>query len=155
MLLAIVLAGALATRGGNAGGSRSHRRRMGVRTVVLAALFVTATAAAVGYVSNSAIARSDAAASRHDWSQALAAARQAKTWAPWSAEPLERIAVASLGAGHKAVARTYLQRATAKDPSNWLYWAELGLVSTGSQRALANREASRLNPRKWPIAILP
>ena len=118
-------------------------------------MFVTGVVAAVGYVGNSAIARSDAAAAQHDWGQALAAARQAKTWSPWSAEPLERIAVASLGAGHRAVARTYLERAAAKDPSNWLYWAELSLVSTGNQHMVADREASILNPRRWPISILP
>jgi hypothetical protein len=155
MLLAIALAAALVTRGGGRGGSRSRGRVLGIRAGVLAVMLVTAAAAAVGYVGNSAIARSDAAAARHDWGQALAAARQAKTWSPWSAEPLERMAVASLGAGHRAVARTYLERAAAKDPSNWLYWAELSLVSAGSQHVRADREASILNPRRWPISILP
>lgn len=155
MLLAIGLASALVTRGGGRTRSRSRRHTLGIRAGILAAVFVTGVAAAVGYVGNSAIARSDAAAAQHDWGQALAAARRAKTWSPWSAEPLERIAVASLGAGHRAVARTYLERAAAKDPSNWLYWAELSLVSTGNQHMVADREASILNPRRWPISILP
>ncbi len=154
MLLAIGLAAALVTRGGRTR-SRSRGQTLGIRAGILAAVFVTGVAAAVGYVGNSAIATSDAAAAQHDWGQALTAARRAKTWSPWSADPLERIAVASLGAGHRAVARTYLERAAAKDPSNWLYWAELSLVSTGNEHARADREASMLNPRRWPIAILP
>jgi O-Antigen ligase len=156
MLLAIVLAGALVTRGGEgAGVFRSRRRTLPIRAVVLTVLFGIAAVAAAGYIGNSAIAKSDTAAARHDWSQALAAARQAKTWAPWSAEPLERIAVASLGAGDRTTARTYLQRAAARDPSNWLYWAELSLVSTGREQASANHKASILNPKRWPISILP
>jgi len=76
--------------------------------------------------------------------RALARARTARTWMPWSAEPWQLIGQAHLAAGRDAKARASLLEAARRDPGAWSTWLSLASITPSSEAALARAEA--LNP---------
>lgn len=94
--------------------------------------------ALVGLVGNRKLDRADAYRRTHD-PRALAAARSAAAWVPWSAEPL-RVEFAVTGS------LPVLRRAIAKDPHDWSLWQLLADRSSGPERERAAAMAARLDP---------
>ena len=116
------------------------------RYIALALAAPIIAIALVGHVGNRAVAASIAATDRGEPGQALAQARRAAAWAPWSHEPWQLRGEAELALEDDAAARTSLLRALEFDPESWSSWYDLALVTRGEERAHALAEAERLNP---------
>src|SRR5207302_524238 len=71
----------------------------------------------VGLRGNQAIARSEAAAAKSQWTRSASQARKATGWAPWSSRPWQLLGEAQLRRGKFGAARTNFRRALAKDNS--------------------------------------
>jgi tetratricopeptide (TPR) repeat protein len=99
-------------------------------------------AALVAHVGNRAAADSAAAAERGDPERALAAARRAVTWSPWSHEAWQLRGEAELDLARDAEARRSLRRALELNPESWSTWYVLAIA--GDDRALERAKA--LNP---------
>lgn len=121
----------------------------GVRYVSTGVAVVLAGLALVGLVGASASSASEEAlaASPPDYAEAREQARKARSWAPWSSEPWQRLGEAQLEEGDLAAARQSFRRAIEKEPHDWALWFRLAEASTGAERRQALAEASRLNPR--------
>src|SRR6185437_15280313 len=117
------------------------RVRLGTpsRTAGVAAAVALGGLAFAGLIGNAAIARGQDAVRVGDEPAALAAARRARRWAPWSAEPW-RILSEARGGDVRA-----LRRAVRLDPSDWSLWAELARNASGVEARRAASEAARLN----------
>jgi hypothetical protein len=98
---------------------------------------------------NVALARSANAAKDGHWADSAAWAARARTYAPWSSEPLQLEALAQPTA---ATARPLFLRAIAKDRGNWQLWLQLAWSSQGDLRRHALAQAARLNPLSPEIA---
>ena len=116
------------------------------RLPALALLLVLAAFAFVGLRGNRAIAASEAAANRDNLRGAIADARTAARWAPWSARPWQLRGEAEAQQHRLGAARADLRKAAAKDPADWSVWLDLALASSGRERRHALTEAIRLNP---------
>lgn len=132
----------LAWRRPDAPGLLTGRRRY----TALALTAPVIALALVGHVGNRAVAASIAATDRGEPGQALAHARRAAAWAPWSHDPWQLRGEAELALEDNAAARTSLLRALELDPESWSIWYDLTLVTSGEERARALAEAERLNP---------
>lgn len=144
-LPAVTIAG-LACGGALVVCARSEGRQpIGARTrwTLAAAVAAVTIAAFAGLLGNVALNRAQAAASAGDWSSAARWADRATSLAPWSSEPLRRLALAQPTA---ARARPLFLKAIAKDRRDWRLWLELAWASNGAERANAIAEARRLNP---------
>jgi hypothetical protein len=118
------------------------RVRIGAVTVTL----VVAAFAFVGLMGNIAVAASNNAATVANWRDSARHAGDAKRWMPWSSDPWRLQGEAQYVLGDFDAARLNFRRAIAKDPNNWLLWADLATVGThGTWRAPARR-ALQLNP---------
>ena len=88
------------------------------------------------------------------WAAAERDARRARRWAPWDARPLQLLGEVQLQEGQLAAAATTLREAITKDRGNYELWLDLALATRGSERHLAARRASLLNPLSPEIAYL-
>jgi tetratricopeptide (TPR) repeat protein len=117
-----------------------------LRITAVTAVATVAAFAFVGLMGNLAIAASNNAAANSNWLDSAKHAREAKRWMPWSSEPWRLQGEAQYVLGDFDAARANFQKAIAKDPNNWLLWADLATVGThGTWRAPARR-ALQLNP---------
>ena len=116
------------------------------RAAILVAVLGVVAFAAVGEIGNSALAASARAAANSDWLREKTQAQKAAAWAPWSAEPLRRVAEAEYSLGHPLQARNELHRALKKDPNNWELWFDLAVSSAGAGRRHALQVALQINP---------
>ena len=116
------------------------------RAAVLVATLGVVAFAVVGEIGNSALAASARAAANGDWRREKTQAQKAAAWAPWSAEPLRRVAEAEYSLGHPLQARNELHRALKRDPHDWELWLDLAVSSTGTGRRHALQTALQLNP---------
>jgi Flp pilus assembly protein TadD len=124
------------------------------RTAALVPLIALAAFAIVAEVGNSALARSVSAANRGQPALAERLARRAHRWAPWSAQPWQRLGEAQLAAGDLGGARRSFDHGVKLDRTDWSLWYDLAEASTGPARAAALAQASRLNPLSPEIAAL-
>ncbi|MFL5962662.1 MAG: O-antigen ligase family protein [Gaiellaceae bacterium] len=112
------------------------------------AVLLPLTALAVAMqIGNSALANAATALDRGDSGLATRLAARARTWQPWSYEPLQLRGEAELAAGRRADAQADFRRALARDPANWSLWYDLAQATRGTARASAFLTARRLNPR--------
>jgi len=125
-----------------------------LRTAALGVLLPLAALAIVVEVGNSALARSVSLASSDRPVAAERFARRAHRWAPWSAQPWQRLGEAQLAAGELRAARDSLRRAIRRDRTDWSLWYDLAEASSGHARARALAEAARLNPLSPEVATL-
>jgi O-antigen ligase len=124
------------------GRSLSRLMRFGAVAVVIA----LAASAFVALMGNMALAASNNAADQLNWTKSAREAHSAMKWAPWSSDPWRQLAEAQYAQGHFPAAQANFRKAIAKDPNNWLLWAELGVASEGTARRAAIEQALRLNP---------
>ncbi len=119
---------------------------MRIRIPLIGVILVLFLAALVGLRGNLAIASSEHAAAALNWRASAKHAGEAKRWMPWSSEPWRLQGEAQYVQGNFDAARANFRKAIAKDPNNWLLWADLATVGThGTWRAPARR-ALELNP---------
>ncbi|HET7137270.1 MAG TPA: O-antigen ligase family protein [Gaiellaceae bacterium] len=100
----------------------------------------------LGLVGNRAFAQSVTASSRGDLASALADARRARTFSPWSSQPWLQIGNIRLAQGRRAEALAAYERAASKDPNDWSTWLVLAGASRGAERARAVAELRLLAP---------
>jgi hypothetical protein len=134
--------------------ARGRTRLLGnsARTAFGVAAVGLATVAFVGLVGNSEIDRAGDAIRARDFPAASAPARNAISWAPWSADGWRRLGQAQLGMGQEALARPNLRKAITKDPLNWDRWFDLALATHGAEQRRALSRALELNPRSPELA---
>jgi hypothetical protein len=113
---------------------------------------VVAAVAFVGLVGNIALTRAQSAVVRGDGEKAAREARTARSWMPWSAEPLKALGEAQVLLGRRNEGAATLRRAAAKDPGNWEIWLDLAALTSGAESEQALDRAAALNPRGPEIA---
>ena len=116
------------------------------RVAVLALAAPVLAVALIAHVGNRATAASIAANERGEPGPALAQARRAIDWAPWSDEPWQLRGEAELLLEDDAAARRSLARALELNPESWSTWLDLAVASRGKEKGHALAEAKRLNP---------
>lgn len=116
------------------------------RVMALALTAPVLAVAFVAHVGNRATAASLAAIERGEPDRALAQARRAIDWAPWSDEPWRLRGEAELLLEDDVAARKSLVRALNLNAESWSTWLDLAVASHGAERALALTQVKRLNP---------
>ncbi|MGN6379243.1 MAG: O-antigen ligase family protein [Gaiellales bacterium] len=131
-----------------------HARRAGgmrlstsVRVWGAVGFVVIGTLAVLGLISNRALSDGNSALGRGDGRAALADARQARRFAPWSDLPEILAGRAQLRLGNRAAAIGAFRTATRRDPSDWVPWQYLWETTTGAQRANALAELLKRDPQ--------
>ena len=107
-------------------------------------------AALVGLRGNLAIAASNNAADASKWAESARRAHDAKRWMPWSSDPWRLEGEAQYVLGQDAAARANFRKAVAKDPNNWLVWADLATVSPRGSLAGAGATSPSSSIRSRP-----
>jgi O-antigen ligase len=120
---------------------------MPARIAAVVAVVALAAFAFASVMANVPLNSAQAAADRGDWSSSASAARKAKSWAPWSSQPLRLLGEAQLAQGNILAARRTFRSAVAKDPEDWELWLDLGIAGAGAEQRHALATAVRLNPR--------
>ena len=143
MTLPAVLLGAAAAVHADPSGGRLQARPRRAAAAALAGLTAAALLALAG---SSRLAAASAAEAAGRFDAAVAEARGALRYAPWSADAWRVIGESRLAQGDRAGARDAFQSAVRLDPNGWQAWAELAEASTGEPRRAAEAEAARLNP---------
>jgi hypothetical protein len=118
----------------------ASKRGRDVPRAVTVPVFAALTAAALlAYAGAARLASAQDALRRGDRIGAVAEARSALRFAPFSSDAWGVI-------GDAESSPAAYRRALALDPHDWSLWARLASVSKGEPRRLALREAARLNP---------
>jgi len=141
-LPAMLLAAAAAVQADSERGPLRPRARNAV-AVTLAALTAAALLALAG---STRLAAAQSAESSGRFAAAVADARGALRYAPWSADAWRVIGESRLATGDRAGARDAFRAAVRLDPNGWSAWLDLARASTGEPRRSAQAEAARLNP---------
>lgn len=128
--------------------------RLGVpaRAVSIAAVVAAGCFAAVGFLGNYPLRRSDDANFENRWSAAVVQAHRAIRWQPWAGAPWLELGLAQGDLGNPAAAQRSFRVAVERDPRDWVSWVELGTVSKGAEQRRAYAQAARLNPLSDRIA---
>jgi hypothetical protein len=93
-----------------------------------------------------ALTRSGDALKHGNIRTAVAAAADARRWAPWSSRPWQQLAANRIVQGDRQAALNVYRSAVAKDPRDWKLWLDLASVSNGRERARAPARLSALKP---------
>ncbi len=133
-------------------GSYRTLRARAARPALAAAALVLLGLSAAGLAGNRDLARSVQAAAAGDYPAALAAARAAARWQPWSPVPVTDEGAWYAASGRPARAAAAYRQATRTDPGAWSAWFRLAQVTTGAEQARALRRAQGLNPESRQIA---
>jgi hypothetical protein len=128
--------------------------RRATRVAVASAAVVCGVFAFVGLVGNIALSRAEAAVRSVDGPKAVAEARTAVRWAPWSTEALRTRAQGELLGGQRAAGLADLRRATRRDPGDWETWFDLASVTKGAEHLRAVARVKALNPHGSELALL-
>jgi O-Antigen ligase len=116
--------------------------RAAAATVAIAAV----TLSFVGLLGNQALAQSERASGREDWTDAEGEARNAIRWTPWSAHGWQALGEAQLLQLKLPEARESFRKALEKDPDDWNLWLNLAYASKGAEQRRAAERALALNP---------
>jgi len=110
-------------------------------------LALVAVVSLVTLVANRAATAAAHQTAAGNYDAAIASAKRAHRFEPWSADPWRLLGEAQLAQGNPTAAQASFQTALAKDRSNWRLWLDLALASNGPQGRRTNGEqALRLNP---------
>jgi hypothetical protein len=107
---------------------------------------------ALALAGNRDIAGSERAAQAGDYASALAKARAAGRWQPWSYVPDLEQGAWYEARGDLPLATAAFRRSTKGDPSAWYPWFALAQVTVGREQVGALERARRLNPESRQIA---
>ncbi len=116
------------------------------RAAVLAVAGALTAAGILALAGNAPLAAAHDAEAAGRFDAAVADARRALRFAPWSAEAWGVIGRSRRELGDRAAAGSAYRSAIALDPNDWQTWLELSGVTAGEPRRLALAEAARLNP---------
>jgi hypothetical protein len=116
------------------------------RAAALALTIGVAACVFVLQVGNASSASSEGALNRGDLHKAIAAARRAERWQPWSAQPSLLLGEAKLAAGDVAGAARAFRAGIRLDEGDSELWYQLALATTGPERARARARALALDP---------
>jgi hypothetical protein len=128
--------------------------RRGMRVVLASAAVVFGVLAFVGLIANIALSRAESAVQAADGPKAVAEARTAARWAPWSTEALRVRGQGEVLAGNRVAGVADLRRATERDPGDWESWFDLASATTGGEHALAVARVRALNPHGAELGLL-
>jgi len=115
---------------------------------------VAAVVAFVGLIGNLALAKAGGALLTGQKKVALAQAKKAHRWAPWSAAALRDLGEARILTGGKAAGLADLRRAAAEDPGDWQTWFDIATTTTGTEYQHALQRVEELNPQSPAAALL-
>jgi O-antigen ligase len=118
----------------------------GSRVLGVALASALCVVALVGFAGNRAAASASDALDALRFDKAVADARRARRWEPWSAEPWRLKGEAELQTGEVERARASFLRGIEKDRGDWELWLDLALVSRGGERRAALDRVAALNP---------
>jgi O-Antigen ligase len=107
---------------------------------------VAGVAALLGLLGNRALARSADSLHSRNYPAAVAAAKDARRWQPWSSAPWAQLALVRRIQGDRRGERIAYERAVAEDPRNWQLWLGLLSVSHGAEYRNALARLSALSP---------
>jgi O-Antigen ligase len=124
----------------------AHRVTNGFRAAVVPVTLALVAFVFAAQLGNNALAAADRAATRDDDRAALADSRTARMWLRWAARPWQQIGEAQLAAGNVGAARASFREAISRDDSDWSFWLDLALTTSGRDRRRALAQAARLNP---------
>jgi hypothetical protein len=111
------------------------------------AVAAVALVCGVTLAGNRAVALAAQATHAEDWPRAMAQARQARSWQPWSSRPWQILGEGQLQQGRLAVARASFRQGLAKNPGSWQLWLDLALASDArAEKRAAALRAKALNP---------
>jgi len=116
------------------------------RAAAGAAAAAVAAIALVAALGNGALAHAQAANDAKHYSAAAKDASTARTWMPWSDEPLKARGTAQLEQGQIAAAQRTFRKATSLDSGDWQAWLDLAASVQGRARAQAVARARALYP---------
>jgi hypothetical protein len=119
----------------------------GAVAMLVALVLAAGALSVVGLAGNRALGRSGADLAKGDLVGALAADRDARRWAPWSAQPWQLLGQIRTVTGDAAQARAAFHKAVAKEPRNWELWLGLAASSSGRERDRALARLRALSPR--------
>jgi O-antigen ligase len=141
-------------------GNAAERAR---KPVALRIAFATAALALVAVVafpllSDQRLQSSADAAARGDATAAVDAALDARRLAPWSSGPPTRLALLAESQGDLPTARRWIERALAKNDSDWRIWLTAARIQTKAgavrQAGASLKRARALNPRSPSLSGL-
>jgi tetratricopeptide (TPR) repeat protein len=89
---------------------------------------------------------SASAAAGKNWPKAVAEARSAERWLPWSSDPWRLLGDAKFGQGDFPGAARAYRKAIELDPRNWVLWFDLGFSTDGKESDEAFARAAALDP---------
>jgi O-Antigen ligase len=124
------------------------------RRVVGSLAGAAAVVAFVGLIGNLALAKVEDAIPNGHQKEALAQAKKAHRWAPWSAEALRDLGEARILNGQKAAGLADLRSAAAKDPGDWQTWFDIASTTSGTEQTDAIRRVEALNPQSPEAGLL-
>ena len=116
------------------------------RAALGAAAAVVGAMALVAGLGNGALAHAQSAVDAKHYPAAAKEASKARTWMPWSDEPLKALGTAELERGEVAAARRTYRQATSRDPRDWQAWLDLAASVQGQARTAAVARARLLYP---------
>jgi O-antigen ligase len=116
------------------------------RLGALAVVAVLGGFAYAGFMSAAAMSRSEEAAARWDFDEALVEARSAAAWAPWSGDPWRALGRVAFASGELERARASFRRGILVDPADAELWRGLARTSKGRTHRLSATRAGALNP---------
>ena len=123
--------------------------RVSIRATATVAAFLLGATQIPGIVGTSTLRDSEDALAAGDIDRARSAASDAIDARPWAASPLAQRALVEESAGEFAQARDDLRDAREREPTNWLWAAQLSRVEmrlgNAAAAAAAGEEADRLN----------
>lgn len=114
---------------------------------------VLACFAVVAVIGNGALARAQTANDEHRYAAAAADAELARSWMPWSPEPLKALGQAQLEQDQIASAAASFRRAVSIDPGDWQSWLDLAAALKGPAQKHAIAEAKALYPTSQEIEV--
>jgi O-antigen ligase len=130
---------------------RRGRSRLAVGAVALASVWALICAQAIPWLAANRVAASQASVRHGDLRHALEQAVDAKRLEPWAASPYLQAALVSEQAGDLSAAAASIDRAIARDRTDWSVWYIGSRIALDAgNRGLARsrlRQAAALNPR--------
>jgi hypothetical protein len=150
-LLALFCGATLVAAARGKGSQAAFGRRS--RVAIGAVATIAAAVAFVGLIGNLALAHAETGILNGYGRKAVADARRAHRWAPWSGQALRDLGESEVLAGQKQAGLAALRESVAKDPGDWRAWYDIAVVTSGVPHRVALARARALNPDGPELAL--